>query len=79
MGISVFKTNRTINNCGKVGEWYAMSKSTYYDEIIMPIELCKTHRANDAAVMEAYGFRKDMTEPEIVAELFKMYQKLTCK
>ena len=48
-----------------------------YDEITMPIELRKAHRANDAAVMEAYGFRKDMTEPEIVAELFKMYQKLT--
>ena len=27
--------------------------------------------------MEAYGFRKDMTEAEIVAELFKMYQRLT--
>ncbi len=26
--------------------------------------------------LEAYGFRKDMTESEIVAELFKMYQKL---
>ena len=30
-------------------------------------ELRKAHFANDAAVMEAYGFRKDMTEPEIVA------------
>ena len=50
-----------------------------YDEITMPIELRKAHRANDSAVMEAYGFRKDMTEPEIVAELFKMYQKLTEK
>jgi len=29
--------------------------------------------------MEAYGFRKDMTESEIVAELFKMYQELTRK
>ena len=48
-----------------------------YDETLMPPELRKAHRANDAAVMEAYGFRKDMTEPEIVAELFKMYQKLT--
>lgn len=35
------------------------------------------HRANDAAVMEAYGFRKDMTESEIVSELFKMYENLT--
>ena len=50
-----------------------------YDALGMPPELRKAHRSNDAAVMEAYGFRKDMTEPEIVAELFKMYQKLTTK
>ena len=53
------------------------SLADLYDDLTMPIELRKAHRANDAAVMEAYGFRKDMTEPEIVAELFKMYQKLT--
>ncbi|MBQ3023852.1 MAG: class I SAM-dependent DNA methyltransferase [Spirochaetaceae bacterium] len=40
-------------------------------------ELVKAHQANDRAVMEAYGFAKDMTESEIVAELFKMYEKLT--
>ena len=27
--------------------------------------------------MAAYGFAKDMTESEIVAELLKMYEKLT--
>ena len=48
-----------------------------YSNLLLFSELYKAHRANDAAVMEAYGFRKDMTEPEIVAELFKMYQKLT--
>jgi len=53
------------------------SLADLYDPDLMPVELRKAHRANDAAVMEAYGFRKDMTEPEIVAELFKMYQKLT--
>ena len=53
------------------------SLADLYDPDLMPYELRKAHRANDAAVMEAYGFRKDMTEPEIVAELFKMYQKLT--
>ena len=53
------------------------SLADLYDDLTMPVELRKAHRANDAAVMEAYGFRKDMTEPEIVAELFKMYQKLT--
>ncbi len=48
-----------------------------YGNLILFPELMKAHRANDAAVMEAYGFRKDMTEPEIVAELFKMYKELT--
>ena len=52
------------------------SLADLYDNLTMPAKLRKAHRANDAAVMEAYGFRKDMTEPEIVAELFKMYQKL---
>ena len=53
------------------------SLADLYDPVTMPFELQKAHKANDAAVMEAYGFRKDMTEPEIVAELFKMYQILT--
>ena len=55
------------------------SMADMYGNLILFPELLKAHRANDAAVMEAYGFRKDMTEPEIVAELFKMYQKLTEK
>ena len=53
------------------------SMADFYSNLILVPDLMKAHRANDAAVMEAYGFRKDMTEPEIVAELFKMYQKLT--
>lgn len=48
-----------------------------YNELAMPIELRKSHRANDAAVLEAYGFPKDASESEIVARLFKMYQELT--
>ena len=38
--------------------------------------LGETHQANDRAVMAAYGFAKDMGESEIVAELFRMYEKL---
>jgi hypothetical protein len=52
------------------------SLADLYDETFMPIELRKAHQSNDRAVMEAYGFAKDMTESEIVAELFKMYEKL---
>lgn len=53
------------------------SLADLYDSLTMPPELRKAHRANDAAVLEAYGFPKDATESEIVARLFKMYQELT--
>ena len=55
------------------------SMADLYGNLIVFPDLMKAHRANDAAVLEAYGFRKDMTEPEIVSELFKMYQNLTKK
>ena len=53
------------------------SLSDLYDERTMPPELRKAHKENDNAVMKAYGFDLKMTEAEIVAELMKMYQKLT--
>ena len=55
------------------------SLADLYDSLTMPPELRKAHRANDAAVLEAYGFPKDATESDIVARLFKMYQKLSQK
>lgn len=48
-----------------------------YGNLFLFPELLKAHRANDAAVLEAYGFPKDATETDIVARLFKMYQELT--
>ena len=53
------------------------SMADLYDDLVMPAELRKAHRANDTAVLEAYGFPKDATESDIVARLFKMYQELT--
>ena len=53
------------------------SLADLYDETVMPPELRKAHQANDRAVMAAYGFSTKMTESECVAELFKMYEKLT--
>ena len=50
-----------------------------YDETFMPQDLRKAHRENDKAVMQAYGFDLTMSESEIVAELFKLYQRLTNK
>lgn len=53
------------------------SLADLYDDSVMPFELLKAHRANDKAVMEAYGFYgKGMTESQCVAELMKMYQVL---
>ena len=53
------------------------SLADLYDPNKMPDDLKAAHDANDKAVMDAYGFSYDMTEPEIVAELMKMYQELT--
>ncbi len=53
------------------------SLADLYDPDKMPAELKAAHEANDKAVMDAYGFDYGMTEPEIVAELMKMYQNLT--
>ena len=39
-------------------------------------DLHKSHEANDRAVMAAYGFNVKMTESEVVAELFKLYENL---
>ena len=54
------------------------SLADLYDETVMPASLRKAHQENDKAVMIAYGFDwKNMSESECVAELFKMYEKLT--
>ena len=34
-------------------------------------------QTNDAAVLKAYGWPTDLSEPEIVSRLFAMYAKLT--
>ena len=57
----------------------SVSFAEMYGKMILFPELTKAHRANDAAVLEAYGFPKDASESEIVARLFKMYQELTSK
>lgn len=49
-----------------------------YDDVLMPPALRKAHQDNDRAVMQAYGFSiKEMTESKCVAELMKIYQKLS--
>lgn len=53
------------------------SLADLYDERTMPYELRLAHTKNDIAVMEAYGFDKDMQEEECVSELMKLYQQYT--
>ena len=54
------------------------SLADLYDETTMPPELRKAHQQNDRAVMQAYGFDvATTTEASCVAELMRMYQKLT--
>ena len=56
------------------------SLADLYDELTMPPELRTSHQQNDRAVMQAYGFPiKGFTESDCVAELMKLYQKLTEK
>ena len=55
------------------------SLADLYDEVTMPPVLRKAHQENDRAVMEAYGWKasSQFTESLCVAELFKLYQKMT--
>lgn len=53
------------------------SLADLYDPDFMPKDLLMAHKANDAAVMEAYGFDwRKMSEDDCVAELMKMYKEL---
>lgn len=53
------------------------SLADLYDPLTMPPELRKAHKANDIAVMKAYGFSTNMSEADCVAELMNMYMELT--
>ena len=55
------------------------SLADLYDTVTMPPELSKAHKANDEAVLEAYGLPKNSTESEIVAHLMNLYKELTSK
>ncbi len=77
-------TNEKMQTIEKTGKAILDARALYpdssladlYDPLTMPIELRKAHDSNDKAVMDAYGFKRSMTETEIVSELMKMYQAL---
>lgn len=47
-----------------------------YGSMYLFPELLKVHQANDAAVMEAYGFAKNLDEMQIVNRLLRQYKEL---
>ena len=49
------------------------SYADLYDETAMPPNLRKAHRENDAAVLEAYGWPKNIDEYGIVSNLMELY------
>ncbi|MBQ3586466.1 MAG: hypothetical protein II964_07090, partial [Synergistaceae bacterium] len=53
------------------------SFSGLYDDTFMPPELRRAHRDNDRAVCQAYGWNVNISEDDIVRELFKLYHALT--
>ena len=55
------------------------SLADLYNPITMPIELRKAHEANDQAVIEAYGWDKNISDDDILTNLFKLYEKYTSK
>ena len=48
----------------------------YGEKMYLFADLVAAHAANDAAVLKAYGWPPDLSEPEIVSRLFEMYAKL---
>ncbi len=52
------------------------SLADLYDETTMTPELRKAHQNNDRAVMDAYGFPRNLSEMDVVARLMEMYQEL---
>lgn len=53
------------------------SLAELYDPNLMPTDLRKAHEKNDLAVLDSYGFPHDISDNEIIARLFELYQKLT--
>ncbi|MBR4152538.1 MAG: class I SAM-dependent DNA methyltransferase [Selenomonadaceae bacterium] len=71
----VGKQGNSNKNSTSLLRSFPNSLADLYDELTMPADLRKAHRANDKAVAAAYGFENILDdEPAIVAELMKLYE-----
>ena len=80
--VEVEKIEKTAQAILKARSKYAnfTFADMYGEKMYLFPELLEAHRANDRAVMEAYGFDiKTTTESSCVSELMKMYQQLVEK
>ena len=50
-----------------------------YDDSLMPVELRRAHERNDRAVCRAYGWDENISEGDIVRELFGLYHVMVRK
>ncbi|MBR4151983.1 MAG: class I SAM-dependent DNA methyltransferase [Selenomonadaceae bacterium] len=74
----VGKQGNSNKNSTSLLRSFPNSLADLYDELTMPADLRKAHRANDKAIAAAYGFENILDdEPAIVAELMKLYEALT--
>ena len=48
----------------------------YGENMYLYTDLLEAHKANDKAVMQAYGFKGNMAEMDMVTKLLQMYEKL---
>ena len=55
------------------------SLAALYDDVFMPKDLREAHRANDRAVLRAYGLPVTITESDCVAELMRRYEALAAQ
>ena len=53
------------------------SLADLYDPLAMPPELRKAHNENDKAVCEAYGWNGNISDDEILMNLFELYNFMT--
>jgi len=55
------------------------SLAVLYDDVLMPKDLREAHRANDRAVLRAYGLPVTISESDCVAALMRRYEALAGK
>ena len=73
--MEIFRTGSAILTTRE--KYPESSYADLYDETTMPKDLRDAHRANDKAVLAAYGLPADMEEFDIVKHMFRLNYEMT--